>query len=382
MNTFFTSESVTEGHPDKVCDQIADAILDALLEQDPRSHVACEVTAITDGIHIFGEITSNAVVDYEAIARRTVREIGYVKSGHGFDADSCRITVDLHQQSPDINMGVEKADALNNGAGDQGMMFGYATAETGNLMPLPIELAHNLTMRLAYVRKTGMVPYLLPDGKAQVTVEYRDGAPIRVDAVVVSSQHEEDVTMEQLRQDIMDTVIRPVIPEKMLDENTKYFINPTGRFAIGGPAGDSGLTGRKLIVDTYGGYARHGGGAFSGKDPSKVDRSGAYMARYLAKNVVAAGLARKCEIQIGYAIGVAQPVSVSVDTFGTGIIGDDEIRDLILATVDLRPAAIIEKLRLRTPFYRNTASYGHFGANTRDLPWEQTDLTEAWKKIG
>ena len=382
MNTFFTSESVTEGHPDKVCDQIADAILDALLEQDPRSHVACEVTAITDGIHIFGEITSNAVVDYEAIARRTVREIGYVKPGHGFDADSCRITVDLHQQSPDINMGVEKADALNNGAGDQGMMFGYATAETGNLMPLPIELAHNLTMRLAYVRKNGMVPYLLPDGKAQVTVEYRDGAPIRVDAVVVSSQHEEDVTMEQLRQDIMDTVIRPVIPEEMLDENTKYFINPTGRFAIGGPAGDSGLTGRKLIVDTYGGYARHGGGAFSGKDPSKVDRSGAYMARYLAKNVVAAGLARKCEIQIGYAIGVAQPVSVSVDTFGTGIIGDDEIRDLILNTVDLRPAAIIEKLRLRTPFYRNTASYGHFGANTRDLPWEQTDLTEAWKKIG
>ena len=382
MNTFFTSESVTEGHPDKVCDQIADAILDALLEQDPRSHVACEVTAITDGIHIFGEITSKAVVDYEAIARRTVREIGYVKPGHGFDADSCRITVDLHQQSPDINMGVEKADALNNGAGDQGMMFGYATAETGNLMPLPIELAHNLTMRLTYVRKTGMVPYLLPDGKAQVTVEYRDGAPIRVDAVVVSSQHEEDVTMEQLRQDIMDTVIRPVIPEEMLDENTKYFINPTGRFAIGGPAGDSGLTGRKLIVDTYGGYARHGGGAFSGKDPSKVDRSGAYMARYLAKNVVAAGLARKCEIQIGYAIGVAQPVSVSVDTFGTGIIGDDEIRDLILNTVDLRPAAIIEKLRLRTPFYRNTASYGHFGANTRDLPWEQTDLTEAWKKIG
>ena len=382
MNTFFTSESVTEGHPDKVCDQIADAILDALLEQDPRSHVACEVTAITDGIHIFGEITSKAVVDYEAIARRTVREIGYVKPGHGFDADSCRITVDLHQQSPDINMGVEKADALNNGAGDQGMMFGYATAETGNLMPLPIELAHNLTMRLAYVRKAGMVPYLLPDGKAQVTVEYRDGAPIRVDAVVVSSQHEEDVTMEQLRQDIMDTVIRPVIPEEMLDENTKYFINPTGRFAIGGPAGDSGLTGRKLIVDTYGGYARHGGGAFSGKDPSKVDRSGAYMARYLAKNVVAAGLARKCEIQIGYAIGVAQPVSVSVDTFGTGTIGDDEIRDLILNTVDLRPAAIIEKLRLRTPFYRNTASYGHFGANTRDLPWEQTDLTEAWKKIG
>ncbi len=382
MNTFFTSESVTEGHPDKVCDQIADAILDALLEQDPRSHVACEVTAITDGIHIFGEITSKAVVDYEAIARRTVREIGYVKPGHGFDADSCRITVDLHQQSPDINMGVEKADAINNGAGDQGMMFGYATAETGNLMPLPIELAHNLTMRLAYVRKTGMVPYLLPDGKAQVTVEYRDGAPIRVNAVVVSSQHEEDVTMEQLRQDIMDTVIRPVIPEEMLDENTKYFINPTGRFAIGGPAGDSGLTGRKLIVDTYGGYARHGGGAFSGKDPSKVDRSGAYMARYLAKNVVAAGLARKCEIQIGYAIGVAQPVSVSVDTFGTGIIGDDEIRDLILNTVDLRPAAIIEKLRLRTPFYRNTASYGHFGANTRDLPWEQTDLAEAWKKIG
>lgn len=373
MNTFFTSESVTEGHPDKVCDQIADAILDALLEQDPRSHVACEVTVITDGIHIFGEITSKAVVDYEAIARRTVREIGYVKPGHGFDADSCQITVDLHQQSPDINMGVEKADALNNGAGDQGMMFGYATAETGNLMPLPIELAHNLTMRLAYVRKTGMVPYLLPDGKAQVTVEYRDGAPIRVDAVVVSSQHEEDVTMEQLRQDIMDTVIRPVIPEEMLDENTKYFINPTGRFAIGGPAGDSGLTGRKLIVDTYGGYARHGGGAFSGKDATKVDRSAAYMARNIAKTIVEAGAAHRCEIQLSYAIGVARPVSIYVETAGTNTIPEAEIFRWIERNYDLRPAGIIKKLGLRAPVFAKTAAYGHFGRDDAEFSWEKCD---------
>ena len=374
MTTFFTSESVTEGHPDKVCDQIADAILDALLEKDPHSHVACEVTAITDEVHIFGEITSAARVDYEAIARQVIREIGYTKPGHGFDADSCRITVDVHQQSPDINMGVERSDTMENGAGDQGMMFGYACKETENLMPLPIELAHALTKRLAFVRQEGILPYLLPDGKAQVTVEYRDGIPARVDTVVVSSQHEADVSMEQLREDILRHVIRPVIPEGMLDRNTKFFINPTGRFCIGGPAGDSGLTGRKLIVDTYGGYARHGGGAFSGKDPSKVDRSGAYMARYLAKNVLAAGLADRCEIQISYAIGVAQPISLLVDTFGTGVTSDESIQKLIRDTVDLRPSAIIDKLNLRTPFYRHTASYGHFGSNTVDLPWEQTDL--------
>ena len=370
MTTFFTSESVTAGHPDKVCDQIADA----LLENDPNSHVACEVTAITDEVHIFGEITSAARVDYEAIARQVIREIGYTKPGHGFDADSCRITVDVHQQSPDINMGVERSDTMENGAGDQGMMFGYACRETDSLMPLPIELAHKLTKRLAYVRREGILPYLLPDGKAQVTVEYRDGIPARVDTVVVSSQHEADVFMDTLREDVLLHVIRPVIPEAMLDADTKYFINPTGRFCIGGPAGDSGLTGRKLIVDTYGGYARHGGGAFSGKDPSKVDRSGAYMARYLAKNVVAAGLADRCEIQISYAIGVAQPVSLLVDTFGTGVTLDESIQKLIWDTVDLRPSAIIDKLNLRTPFYRHTASYGHFGSNTVDLPWEQTDL--------
>ena len=380
MRSFFTSESVTEGHPDKVCDQIADAILDALLAQDPGSHVACEVTAVTDGVHIFGEITSRAQVDYEAIARKTIAEIGYTKPGHGFDAQSCRILVELHQQSPDINMGVEKADTAENGAGDQGMMFGYACNETDCLMPLPIELAHRLTLRLAAVRKDGTLSYLLPDGKAQVTVEYLDGKPLRVDAVVVSTQHEDWVSMEQLRKDILAQVITPVIPAGMLDEDTKYFINPTGRFCVGGPAGDSGLTGRKLIVDTYGGYVRHGGGSFSGKDPSKVDRSGAYMARYLAKNVVAAGLAEKCEIQISYAIGVAQPVSLLVDTFGTGRIPEEQIRNLILDTTDLRPSAIIEKLSLRTPFYRNTASYGHFGSNTAGLPWEQTELAPLWKE--
>lgn len=379
MTYFFTSESVTEGHPDKVCDQIADAILDALLEHDPGSHVACEVTAIPDGIHIFGEITSTAHVDYAAIARQVVRDIGYVKHGHGFDADTCQITVDIHEQSPDINMGVEKADSMENGAGDQGMMFGFACRETENLMPQPIELAHALTKRLAFVRKDGILPYLLPDGKAQVTVEYRDGAPARVGAVVVSSQHETNISMEQLREDILDQVIRPVIPEKMSDDKTRIFINPTGRFCIGGPAADSGLTGRKLIVDTYGGYARHGGGALSGKDPSKVDRSGAYMARYLAKNVVAAGLADRCEIQISYVIGVAKPVSVLVNTFGTGKLSEDRIREMILSTADLRPSAIIERLSLRTPFYRKTASYGHFGSNAEEFPWEQTDLQELWR---
>lgn len=381
MITQFTSESVTAGHPDKVCDQIADAILDALLETDPDSHVACEVTAITNGIHIFGEITSTAHVDYAAIAREVIRQIGYVKHGYGFDADTCSIVVDVHEQSPDINMGVTKTDVMENGAGDQGMMFGYACNETDSLMPLPIELAHALTKRLAFVRQEGIVPYLLPDGKAQVTVEYHDGVPARIQTVVVSSQHEEAVSIEQLQEDIIHSIIYPVLPESMLDDGTQYFINPTGRFTIGGPAGDSGLTGRKLIVDTYGGYARHGGGAFSGKDPSKVDRSGAYMARYLAKNVVAAGLAERCEIQISYAIGVAEPVSLLVDTFGTEKISPDKIQDLILRTVDLRPSAIINRLSLRTPFYRKTASYGHFGANAAELPWEQTDLSQLWKDI-
>ena len=380
MKTIFTSESVTEGHPDKVCDQIADAVLDALLEQDPESHVACEVTAIPDGIHLFGEITSKAQVDYEAIARNVVREIGYDRPGYRFDADNCRVTVDVHEQSPDINRGVLRADSMENGAGDQGMMFGYACRETECLMPLPIELAHSLTRRLAQVRREQILPYLRPDGKAQVTVEYEDGVPVRVQTVVVSAQHEECIDMEQLRADIIREVIRPVIPEAMLDEKTQYWINPTGKFAIGGPAGDSGLTGRKLIVDTYGGYARHGGGAFSGKDPSKVDRSGAYMARYLAKNVVAAGLAQRCEIQISYAIGVAEPVSVRVDTFGTGTVPEEEIARRIRCTADLRPSAIIRRLRLKTPFYRETASYGHFGSNAANRPWEQTDLAEELKK--
>lgn len=381
MITQFTSESVTEGHPDKVCDQIADAILDALLKEDPDAHVACEVTAVTNGVHIFGEITSLAKVDYAETAREVIRDIGYVKPGHGFDADSCSIAVDIHEQSPDIHMGVVKSDEMENGAGDQGMMFGYACDETESLMPLPIELAHGLTRRLAFVRKEGILPYLLPDGKAQVTVEYENGKPFRIQTIVVSAQHEDSVTLEQLKADIKREVIEPVIPEGMLDENTKYFINPTGRFTIGGPAGDSGLTGRKLIVDTYGGYARHGGGAFSGKDPSKVDRSGAYMARYLAKNVVAAGLAKQCEIQISYAIGVARPVSLLVNTFGTETVPADSIRELILSTVDLRPSAIISRLKLRTPGYRRVASYGHFGSNAAELAWEQTDLAKTWRDM-
>ena len=383
--SYFTSESVTRGHPDKLCDQIADRILDEILRQDPESHVACEVTACTDQVHIFGEVSTDAEVDCEQLARQVIAEIGYTKPERGFDAENCRVTVDLHRQSPDIARGINRRgpeeDRLNAGAGDQGMMFGFACKQTENLMPLPIELAHALTKRLAFVRQEGILPYLLPDGKAQVTVEYRDGIPARVETVVVSSQHEADVSMEQLREDILRHVIRPVIPEGMLDRNTKFFINPTGRFCIGGPAGDSGLTGRKLIVDTYGGYARHGGGAFSGKDPSKVDRSGAYMARYLAKNVVAAGLADRCEIQISYAIGVAQPVSLLVDTFGTGKLPADRIRELILKTVDLRPSAIIDRLSLRTPFYRHTASYGHFGSNTVELPWEQTNLPQLWQGI-
>ncbi len=379
MKTYFSSESVTAGHPDKVCDQIADRILDAILAKDPAAHVACEVTAITDKVHIMGEITANAAVDYEAIARDTIRDIGYTSPGHGFDAESCEITVDVHAQSPDIAMGVDSEQTADSGAGDQGMMFGYACNDTADYMPLPIALAHRLTRRLQQVRESGEIPYLLPDGKAQVSIVYEDETPRRITSVVVSSQHEADVDMDTLRKDITEKVIRHVLPPRMIDETTKLYINPTGRFVIGGPAGDSGLTGRKIIVDTYGGYARHGGGAFSGKDPSKVDRSAAYMARYLAKNVVAAGLARRCEIQLAYAIGVAEPVSLRIDTFGTEALPVSTIRNRIEETVDLRPAGIIERFGLRRPIYAKTAAYGHFGENAAELPWERTDLAEKWK---
>ncbi len=379
MKTYFSSESVTAGHPDKVCDQIADRILDAILAKDPAAHVACEVTAITDKVHIMGEITANAAVDYEAIARDTIRDIGYTSPGHGFDAESCEITVDVHAQSPDIAMGVDSEQTADSGAGDQGMMFGYACNDTADYMPLPIALAHRLTRRLQQVRESGEIPYLLPDGKAQVSIVYEDETPRRITSVVVSSQHEADADMDTLRKDITEKVIRHVLPPRMIDETTKLYINPTGRFVIGGPAGDSGLTGRKIIVDTYGGYARHGGGAFSGKDPSKVDRSAAYMARYLAKNVVAAGLARRCEIQLAYAIGVAEPVSLRIDTFGTEALPVSTIRNRIEETVDLRPAGIIERFGLRRPIYAKTAAYGHFGENAAELPWERTDLAERWK---
>ena len=380
MTTYFTSESVTQGHPDKVCDQIADAILDAVLAADPYAHVACEVTAITDAVHIFGEITTRASVDYEAVARETIRAIGYTQPGHGFDADTCRITVDLHEQSPDINMGVQRENEAESGAGDQGMMFGYACRETESLMPLPIELAHALTRRLAQVREAGILPELLPDGKAQVTVQYEDGVPARIDTVVVSTQHTDSISEQALRARVIDEVILKALPASLLDERTHMLINPTGRFLIGGPAGDSGLTGRKLIVDTYGGYARHGGGAFSGKDPSKVDRSAAYLTRYLAKNVVAAGLADRCEVQLSYAIGVAQPVSLLIDTFGTESVPVKRIRELILDTVDMRPAAIIRRFGLRAPIYSRVSCYGHFGENAKEMPWEQTDLAEMWLK--
>ena len=379
MTTCFTSESVTQGHPDKVCDQIADAILDAVLAEDPSSHVACEVTAITDEVHIFGEITTRAKVDYEAVARQTIRLIGYTRPGYGFDADTCRITVSLHEQSPDINLGVSRDDEDENGAGDQGMMFGYACRETDSLMPLPIELAHALTRRLARVREEGILPELLPDGKAQVTVQYEDGVPTRIDTVVVSTQHTPHISEEALHAAVIDQVIRKALPARLLNDQTRMLINPTGRFLIGGPAGDSGLTGRKLIVDTYGGYARHGGGAFSGKDPSKVDRSAAYLARYLAKNVVAAGLALRCEVQLGYAIGVAEPVSLLVDTFGTETLPVEAIRRLILDTVDMRPSAIIRRFGLRSPIYSRVACYGHFGENAARMPWEQTELAVLWR---
>lgn len=368
----FTSESITEGHPDKVCDQISDRILDALLEQDLMSRCACEVTAEPGAVHIMGEITTNGSVDYEECARAVIRRIGYMKQEYGF-TDKCRITCSLHKQSPDIAMGVNNAmdDEKELGAGDQGMMFGYACNETPSFMPLAIQLANELTRRLTYVRRAGILTYLRPDGKSQVTVEYVDGKPNRIEAVVISAQHDPNVAIEQLREEIMDNVILPTIPDALWDADTKIYINPTGRFVLGGPAADTGLTGRKIIADTYGGYARHGGGAFSGKDPTKVDRSAAYMSRYIAKHIVAAGLADKCEIQLSYAIGVAQPVSVMVDTFGTNKVPEEVIRSWVMLHIDLRPGAIIETLNLRRPIYEKTAAYGHFGRE--EFPWERLD---------
>ena len=372
----FTSESVTEGHPDKICDQISDAILDAILEQDPGARVACETCVSTGLVHIMGEITTSCYVDFQKLVREVVADIGYTRAKYGFDADTCAVISNIDGQSPDIALGTN--DQVG-GAGDQGMMFGYACDETPERMPLPISLAHKLARRLTEVRKSGLLDYLRPDGKSQVTVEYEGDRPVRVDTVVVSTQHREDVDMETLRADVMEQVIRAVIPAGLLDENTKYFINPTGRFVIGGPQGDSGLTGRKIIVDTYGGYARHGGGAFSGKDPSKVDRSAAYAARWVAKNVVAAGLARRCEVQLAYAIGVAQPVSIMVDTFGTGTVEDARIEQAVERVFDLTPAAIIRDLDLRKPIYRKLAAYGHMGREDLGVRWENTDRVEQLK---
>ena len=388
----FTSESVTEGHPDKMCDQISDAILDALLEQDPMSRVACETATTTGLVLVMGEITTKAYVDIQKIVRDTVREIGYTRGKYGFDADTCGVITAIDEQSTDIAMGVDKAlEAKENtmtddeieaiGAGDQGMMFGYASNETEEYMPYPISLAHKLARQLTKVRKDGTLPYLRPDGKTQVTVEYdENGKPSRLDAVVLSTQHDPDVTQEQIHADIKKYVFDVILPKDMVDDETKFFINPTGRFVIGGPHGDSGLTGRKIIVDTYGGYARHGGGAFSGKDCTKVDRSAAYAARYVAKNIVAAGLADKCEIQLSYAIGVARPTSIMVDTFGTGKLSDEKITEIVRKNFDLRPAGIIKMLDLRRPIYKQTAAYGHFGRNDLDLPWEKLDKAETLKK--
>ena len=388
----FTSESVTEGHPDKICDQISDAILDELMRQDPMSRVACETSITTGLVLVMGEITTKGYVDIQKTVRDTVREIGYDRAKYGFDCDTCGVITALDEQSTDIALGVDKAlEAKENkmsdeeieaiGAGDQGMMFGFASNETEELMPLPISLAHKLTKQLTKVRKDGVLAYLRPDGKSQVTVEYDENdKPVRIEAVVLSTQHDPDVTQEQIHEDIKKYVFEPVLPKEMLDEDTKYFINPTGRFVIGGPHGDSGLTGRKIIVDTYGGYARHGGGAFSGKDCTKVDRSAAYAARYVAKNIVAAGIAEKCEIQLSYAIGVAQPTSIMVDTFGTGKIHDDKLVDIIRENFDLRPAGIIKMLDLRRPIYKQTAAYGHFGRTDLDLPWERLDKVDVLKK--
>ncbi|CEH30619.1 S-adenosylmethionine synthase (AdoMet synthase) (MAT) (Methionine adenosyltransferase) [Aneurinibacillus migulanus] len=387
----FTSESVTEGHPDKICDQVSDAILDAILDKDPNARVAAETSVTTGMVLVAGEITTSCYVDIPKVVRETIREIGYTRAKYGFDADTCAVLTSIDEQSPDIAQGVDQALEAREGqmtdeqieaigAGDQGLMFGFACNETPELMPLPISLAHKLSRRLTEVRKNGTLAYLRPDGKTQVTVEYEGDKPVRVDTIVISTQHDPAVSLEQIQQDLKEHVIKPIVPKEFLDDATKYFINPTGRFVIGGPQGDAGLTGRKIIVDTYGGYARHGGGAFSGKDPTKVDRSGAYAARYVAKNIVAAGLAEKCEVQVAYAIGVAQPVSISVDTFGTGKVEEDILVQLVRKHFDLRPAGIIKQLDLRRPMYRGTAAYGHFGRNDLNVPWEQTDKAEILKK--